>query len=80
MLDGIFIGATRVRALRNAAIAATALYLALDYSLRPLDNLGVWIAFLASYLFRAGSLALHLPALLRDIPPDAPLAEADRPK
>ena len=80
MLDGIFIGATRVRALRNAAIAATALYLALDYSLRPLDNLGVWIAFLASYLFRAGSLALHLPALLRDIPPDAQLAGGREPK
>ena len=72
MLDGIFIGATRGRALRNAAVAATTLYIALDYALRPLENWGVWITFLASYLLRAGALALHLPSLLRSIAPDRP--------
>ncbi|AKQ41894.1 putative DNA-damage-inducible protein F [Aurantiacibacter atlanticus] len=67
MLDGIFIGTTRGRALRNAGIAATILYVALDYSLRPLDNWGVWIAITASYLLRAGGLALYFPGLLREI-------------
>ena len=37
LLDGIFIGATRTRALRNAALLAAALYLALDLALRPLE-------------------------------------------
>ena len=67
MLDGIFIGATRGKALRNAAMAATALYIALDLALRPMGNQGVWIAITATYFFRAGGLALYLPALLRDI-------------
>ena len=35
LLDGIFIGATAGRALRNAAILATALYIATDLALRP---------------------------------------------
>lgn len=65
MLDGIFIGATRGRALRNAGLAATALYVATDLALRPLDALGVWLALWAAYLFRAAGLAFHLPALLR---------------
>ncbi|MGB3165961.1 MAG: MATE family efflux transporter [Alteraurantiacibacter sp.] len=67
MLDGIFIGTTRGRALRNAGVAATLLYIALDLALRPYGNWGVWIAISASYLMRAGGLALYLPSLLRDV-------------
>ena len=48
-------------------MAATALYIALDLALRPMGNQGVWIAITATYFFRAGGLALYLPALLRDI-------------
>jgi MATE family multidrug resistance protein len=65
MLDGVFIGATQGRALRNAAIAATTLYVVLDLVLRPYGALGVWVALWAAYAFRAGGLAFHLPALLR---------------
>jgi len=67
MLDGIFIGSTRGAALRNAAVVATVLYIALDLALRPFDNLGVWIAITASYVLRAGALALYLPQLLRSL-------------
>ncbi len=67
MLDGIFIGTTRGRALRNAGVAATILYIGLDYVLRPTGNWGVWIAISASYLLRAGGLALYFPALLKEI-------------
>ncbi|WP_052761806.1 MATE family efflux transporter [Aurantiacibacter luteus] len=67
MLDGVFIGATRGPALRNAAFIATLLYIALDLALRPHGNTGVWLALLASYLLRAGGLALYLPGLLRDL-------------
>jgi MATE family multidrug resistance protein len=41
-LDGVFLGATRGRVLRNAAIVATALYIGLDLVLRPaMGNTGV---------------------------------------
>ncbi|MXO59225.1 MATE family efflux transporter [Altererythrobacter salegens] len=64
MLDGIFIGATRGKALRNAAIAATTLYIVVDLLLRPLGAQGVWLALWAAYAFRAAGLALQLPALV----------------
>lgn len=67
LLDGIFIGSTRGKALRNAGVIATALYLALDLSLRSHGNLGVWIAMIGSYFLRAAALGSYLPALLRDI-------------
>lgn len=67
MFDGIFIGATRGKALRNAAVIATVLYLGLDLLLRPYGNLGVWIAIIASYVFRAAALGAHYPALLRSL-------------
>jgi MATE family multidrug resistance protein len=67
MLDGVFIGATAGRELRNAAIAATALYVAADLALRSSGALGVWLALWAAYLFRAGGLALYLPRLVASI-------------
>lgn len=67
LLDGVFIGATQGRALRNAAVVVTALYLALDLALRPWGNLGVWSAFAVSYVLRAGALGLYLPGLLRSL-------------
>ena len=67
LLDGIFIGATQGRALRNAGLAATLGYLAIDLVLRPLGNLGVWLALMASYLLRAGCLSIYLPALLASL-------------
>ncbi len=67
MLDGIFIGATRGKALRNAAVAVMLLYIALDLTLRPLGNSGVWLALCGGYLLRAGALGFYFPALLRDL-------------
>jgi len=70
MLDGVFIGATRGKALRNAAVISTTLYLVTDLVLRPMGNLGVWIAFCCSYAFRAGALALWWPDLMRTLAAD----------
>ena len=67
MLDGVFIGATRGKALRNAGVIATVLYVALDLALRPYGNWGVWIAMSASYLLRAGGLAVYFPGLLKEL-------------
>lgn len=71
-LDGVFLGTTRGRALRNAAMVSTALYIGTDLLLRPaLGATGLWLAFLATYVYRAGTLAVALPALLRDAQADS---------
>lgn len=67
MLDGVFIGATSGKALRNAGVISAILYLALDYSLRPFGNWGVWMAISASYIFRAACLAAYFPSLLKTV-------------
>ena len=67
LLDGMFIGATEGRALRNAAILATALYVATDLALRPWGDTGVWLALLAGYVFRAAALGAYLPRLLAKV-------------
>ena len=64
LLDGVFIGATEGRSLRNAAIVATALYIAADVTLRPLGARGVWLGLLASYLLRAAALGHYWPQLM----------------
>lgn len=72
LLDGVFIGATQGRALRNAAILATVLYIATDLLLRPLGATGLWLALLASYVFRAGLLAIHVPRLFAGVAEPVP--------
>ena len=67
LLDGIFIGATRGKALRNAAIIATTLYIATDLLLRPYGTGGIWWALTMSYAYRALALGAYLPGLLRAI-------------
>lgn len=45
--DGIFIGITAGKAMRNTMLAATAIYLPAYYLLQPLfENHGLWLAFL----------------------------------
>ena len=67
LLDGIFIGATGGKALRNAALLSTALYIATDLLLRPWGVWGLWTAFVASYLYRAVALGAHLPRLIDSV-------------
>ncbi|MEG3181064.1 MATE family efflux transporter [Sphingomonas sp. LT1P40] len=67
LLDGVFIGATQGRALRNAAILATLLYIGTDLLLRPLGATGLWLALLASYIFRAVALGAYLPRLFAGV-------------
>jgi MATE family multidrug resistance protein len=69
LLDGIFVGATRGRVLRNAAVIVTLAYLVTDHALRPWGDTGVWFALLASYVYRALSLGIRLPALIRQVGP-----------
>ena len=66
-LDGLMIGTTRGPLMRNAMIAALALYVGLDLLLRPaLGGDGLWLAFLAYYLARAATLMAGWPGLRRE--------------
>ena len=47
LLDGLFIGATRAREMRDAMLIALALSLPLAWWLQSLGNHGLWLAFLA---------------------------------
>jgi multidrug resistance protein, MATE family len=64
MLDGVFIGATRTRELRNAMITAVAIYCAaLSLLLPAYGNHGLWAALMVLNLARTVTLAIRYPAL-----------------
>jgi len=63
--DGIFIGATWTRDMRNLMILSLLIYLAAWALLRPFGNTGLWGALLVLYAARGGLQALRYPSLLR---------------
>ena len=66
MLDGIFIGATRARDMRNMMVVSAAVYAAAVAVLAPvLGNHGLWAALILSFLARGATLAARYPALER---------------
>ncbi|MED1793377.1 MATE family efflux transporter [Brevibacillus nitrificans] len=65
-LEGIFIGSTEVRQIRNAMLASFLLYLGMLGVLTPLfGNHGVWAAYLLFNLSRSLFLWLYVPSLSR---------------
>ena len=67
-LDGIFIGATATRAMRNASVASFAVFVGLSLVLMPgLENLGLWLAFIVYVVARAAALGVAYPALRRSV-------------
>ncbi len=73
--DGVFIGATWTRDMRNLMLAALAVYLGLFVALRPLGNAGLWSALLGFLLVRGALQAWRFKALSEaTFPrPEAPL-------
>ncbi len=66
MLDGIFIGATRSRDMRNMTALAVAVYFAAAWPLTAaFGNQGLWAALTLSWVARAVTLAARYPALER---------------
>ncbi|WP_375411874.1 MATE family efflux transporter [uncultured Bradyrhizobium sp.] len=62
--DGIFIGATWARDMRNLMMLSLIIFLAAWLALRPFGNAGLWGALLVLYAARGGLQALRYPALL----------------
>ena len=63
LLDGLFIGATRAREMRNGMLASLALAAPVAWLTQSWGNQGLWLSFLWFMLARAitlGAIALHL--------------------
>ena len=63
--DGVYIGATWARDMRNLMLLSLLIFLGAWLALRSFGNAGLWGAFLVHYAARGGLQALRYPALLR---------------
>ncbi|RVU86097.1 MATE family efflux transporter [Leucothrix sargassi] len=66
-LDGVFIGATETRVMRNTVAISLALYIVVSLYLIPtLGNHGLWLSLMIFMLARGVTLAFAYPKLLRN--------------
>src|SRR5882724_1126503 len=63
--DGIYIGATWARDMRNLMMASLLIFLTAWLALRSFGNAGLWGALLVHYAARGGLQALRYPQLLK---------------
>jgi multidrug resistance protein, MATE family len=63
--DGVYIGATWARDMRNLMAASLVIFFGAWLALRPYGNAGLWGALLVHYAARGGLEALRYPWLLR---------------
>jgi MATE family multidrug resistance protein len=63
--DGVYIGATWARDMRNLMALSLVIFLAAWFALRSFGNAGLWGALLVHYAARGGLQALRYPALLK---------------
>jgi MATE family multidrug resistance protein len=63
--DGVYIGATWARDMRNLMLASLVIFLAAWLALRSFGNAGLWAALLVHYAARGGLEALRYPVLLK---------------
>ncbi len=67
-LDGIYIGVTRTRDMRNAALASLGIYIGAGWLLTDnWENTGLWLAFICFILARACTLGALYPRLVKSI-------------
>ena len=67
MMDGIMVGATQSRIMRNSMVLATVAYFLLFYSLEPvIGNNALWLAF-TSYMFLRGVFQYFMSRRLQTI-------------
>jgi multidrug resistance protein, MATE family len=64
-LDGVYIGATWARDMRNLMLASLAIFVGAWLALRAFGNDGLWAAQLALYAARGCLQALRYPGLLK---------------
>jgi MATE family multidrug resistance protein len=68
MFDGIYIGATWTRPMRNAMLLSVAIYAgAMAILLPAFGNHGIWAALMVLLVARALTLGVRYPALERSV-------------
>ncbi len=60
--DGIYVGATWARDMRNLMVVAFAIYLAVWWATLPLGNTGLWLALLTFFAVRGALQAARYPS------------------
>jgi MATE family, multidrug efflux pump len=63
--DGIYVGATWAREMRNLMLASLAIFLGTWWALQSLGNAGLWCALIAFYIARGGLQGARYPVLFR---------------
>jgi len=63
--DGIYVGATWAREMRNLMLASLAIFLGGWWALQSFGNTGLWCALIAFYVARGGLQGARYPALFR---------------
>jgi MATE family multidrug resistance protein len=63
--DGVYIGATWAREMRNLMLLSLLIFFAAWLALRSSGNTGLWVALLVHYAARGGLQAMRYPAMLR---------------
>ncbi|HWL18080.1 MAG TPA: MATE family efflux transporter [Bradyrhizobium sp.] len=63
--DGVYIGATWARDMRNLMVLSLLIFFSAWFALRAFGNAGLWGAFLVHYAARGGLEGLRYPALLK---------------
>jgi MATE family multidrug resistance protein len=63
--DGVYIGATWARDMRNLMVLSLLIFLAAWLALRSFGNAGLWGALLVQYAARGGLAALRYPSLFK---------------
>ena len=65
-LDGIFIGATQTKEMRNSMIISVALYITLSlFLIKEIHNYGIWFALTIFMILRASTLHFYFPQILK---------------
>ena len=65
-LDGIFLGATQTKELRNGMIVSVIIYLLLSFFLtKQLHNYGIWFSLLLFMILRTSTLHFYFSTILR---------------
>jgi MATE family multidrug resistance protein len=77
--DGIYIGATWTRDMRNLMVLSLVIFLTAWWMLRPFGNTGLWGALLVHYAARGGLQGLRYPALLKKTFPALTTPASPRP-
>lgn len=65
LLDGLFIGTSRAREMRNAMLVSAAAFALLAWLMRPLGNHGLWLAFLVFTVLRGAIMAAMAVGITR---------------